>query len=234
MIKKYSVKELATILGCSLTAVNKKIVKDDNNPEIKRYRNRYQTVVEENVTYILLDDEALEDEKRRSKGFKAGFTNVSNTVSNEYETTDYIDVEPVLQNNNQDKLLEFTQRYINDFTTLQKTFYDEMRQKDQQIYLLTTSENQKQAEYLETQAKNKQLVKQNNVLKTILTVVITLFATLAITFIALNISKNKDAEPVEVPKVETVQETLPQPVVKPVAAPKKPVQRTNTYQKRTY
>lgn len=234
MIKKYSVKELAAILGCSLTAVNKKIVKDDNNPEIKRYRNRYQTVVEENVTYILLDDEALEDEKRRSKGFKAGFTNVSNTVSNEYETTDYIDVEPVLQNNNQDKLLEFTQRYINDFTTLQKTFYDEMRQKDQQIYLLTTSENQKQAEYLETQAKNKQLVKQNNVLKTILTVVITLFATLAITFIALNVSKNKDAEPVEVPKVETVQETLPQPVVKPVVTPKKPVQRNNTYQKRTY
>ena len=234
MIKKYSVKELATILGCSLTAVNKKIVKDDNNPEIKRYRNRYQTVVEENVTYILLDDEALEDEKRRSKGFKAGFTNVSNTVSNEYETTDYIDVEPVLQNNNQDKLLEFTQRYINDFTTLQKTFYEEMRQKDQQIYLLTTSENQKQAEYLETQAKNKQLVKQNNVLKIVLTVVITLFATLAITFIALNVSKNKDAEPVEVSKVETVQETLPQPVVKPVVTPKKPVQRTNTYQKRTY
>lgn len=234
MIKKYSVKELATILGCSLTAVNKKIKADDNNPEIKRYRNRYQTVVEENVTYILLDDEALEDEKRRSKGFKAGFTNVSNTVSNEYETTDYIDVEPVLQNNNQDKLLEFTQRYINDFTTLQKTFYDEMRQKDQQIYLLTTSENQKQAEYLETQAKNKQLIKQNNVLKTILTVIITLVVTLVITFVCLNVAKNKNTESAEVSKVENVQETLPQPVAKPVATQKKPVQRTNTYQKRTY
>ena len=232
-MKKYSVKELAEILGCSVTAVNKKIKQDDNNPEIKRYRNRYKTVVEENTTYILLDDEALEDEKRKSKGFKAGFTNVSNNVSSEYETNDYIDVEPVLQNNNQDRLLEFTERYINDFTTLQKTFYNEMRQKDQQIYLLTTSENQKQAEYLETQAQNKQLIKQNNVLKTILTVIITLFVTLTITFITLNISKNKDAEPVEVPKVENVQETLPPPVVKPVTTPKKPVQRTNTY-KRTY
>ena len=230
MIKKYSVKELATILGCSLTAVNKKIKQDDNNPDIKRYRNRYETVVENNVTYILLDDEALEDEKRKSKGFKTGFSNVSSNVLNEYETSEYIDVEPTQPTNKNDKIFEFTERYIERYTTLQKTFYDEMREKDKQIYLLTTSENQKQAEYFETQALNKQLKKQNNVLKIVLTVVITLFVTLIITFIALNIPKNKDAESAEVSKVENVQETLKQPVTQP----KKPVQRTNTYKKRTY
>ena len=108
MIRKYSVKELATILGCSLTAVNKKIKADENNPNIKRYRNQYETVVENNTTYILLDDEALEDEKRKSKGFKTGFSNVSNTVLNEYETPEYIDVEPVTQQNPNYNMLEFT------------------------------------------------------------------------------------------------------------------------------
>ena len=182
MIKKYSIKELASILGCSLTAVNKKIKPDTNNPDIKRYRNRYETVIENNVTYILLDDEALEDEKKRSKGFKTLLSNGVKNVYGEVESEDIIDVEPIMQQEKQDKLLEFTQRYINDFTTLQKTFYEEMREKDKQIFLLTTSENQKQAEYFEVQALNKQLKKQNNVLVISLTVATTLLITLCITF----------------------------------------------------
>ncbi len=195
MKKKYTVKELASILGCSVTAVNKKIKADENNPDIKRYRNRYATVVENNVTYILLDDEALEDEKNKSKGFKNGFGNVLNTGLNEPEIPDVIDVTPEVKQEKSDKILEFTERYIERFSTLQETFYNEMREKDKQIYLLTTSETQKQEKYFETEAQNKQLKAQNNVLKIVLAVVITLFVTLVITFSILSISKSESTQP---------------------------------------
>lgn len=210
MQKKYTVKELASILGCSVTAVNKKIKADENNPDIKRYRNRYETVVENNVTYILLDDEALEDEKNKSKGFKNGFGNVTNTGLNESETSDIIDVTPELRQEKSDKILEFTERYIERFSTLQETFYNEMREKDKQIYLLTTSETQKQEKYFETEAQNKQLKAQNNVLKIVLAVVITLFVTLVITFSILGISKSESTHPTteKTPAVQQVSQPI--------------------------
>lgn len=210
MQKKYTVKELASILGCSVTAVNKKIKADENNPDIKRYRNRYETVVENNVTYILLDDEALEDEKNKSKGFKNGFGNVTNTGLNESETSDIIDVTPELRQEKSDKILEFTERYIERFSTLQETFYNEMREKDKQIYLLTTSETQKQEKYFETEAQNKQLKAQNNVLKIVLAVVITLFVTLVITFSILGISKSESTQPTteKTPAVQQVSQPI--------------------------
>ena len=224
MKKKYSVKELASILGCSVTAVNKKIKADENNPVIKRYRNVYETVLENGITYILLDDADLEDEKNRSKGF----SNVINKGYNTPQDEEIIDVEPYKEEKRKDTLLEFTERYINNIATLQKTFYEEMRQKDKQIYLLTTSENQKQAEYLETKALNKTLEKRNNVLKVALTVVITLLVTLAIVFTMfyINVSKeeNKSADIVEVQEVQNVPEVVEQPVVnvpQPVAPKKK-------------
>ncbi len=210
MQKKYTVKELASILGCSVTAVNKKIKADENNPDIKRYRNRYETVVENNVTYILLDDEALEDEKNKSKGFKNGFGNVSTTGLNESETSDIIDVTPEVRQEKSDKILEFTERYIERFSTLQETFYNEMREKDKQIYLLTTSETQKQEKYFETEAQNKQLKAQNNVLKIVLAVVITLFVTLIIMFSILGISKSESTQPTteKTPAVQQVSQPI--------------------------
>lgn len=210
MQKKYTVKELASILGCSVTAVNKKIKADENNPDIKRYRNRYETVVENNVTYILLDDEALEDEKNKSKGFKNGFGNVSITGLNESETSDIIDVTPEVRQEKSDKILEFTERYIERFSTLQETFYNEMREKDKQIYLLTTSETQKQEKYFETEAQNKQLKAQNNVLKIVLAVVITLFVTLIIMFSILGISKSESTQPTteKTPAVQQVSQPI--------------------------
>lgn len=224
MKKKYSVKELASILGCSVTAVNKKIKADENNPVIKRYRNVYETVLENGITYILLDDADLEDEKNRSKGF----SNVINKGYNTPQDEEIIDVEPYKEEKRKDTLLEFTERYINNIATLQKTFYEEMREKDKQIYLLTTSENQKQAEYLETKALNKTLEKRNNVLKVALTVVITLLVTLGIVFAMfyINVSKekNKSADIVEVQEVQNVPEVVEQPVVnvpQPVAPKKK-------------
>lgn len=217
MQNKYTVKELATILGCSVTAVNKKIKSDVNNPEIKRYRNRYETVVENNVTYILLDDAALEDEKNRSKGFNSGYINVAKTTENASETHNTIDITPINQSENTDKIFEFTERYIERFSTLQETFYNEMREKDKQIYLLTTSETQKQEKYFETEAQNKQLKAQNNVLKIVLAVVITLFVTLVITFLMLNISKSESTQPT------TEKNSAVQQVSQPLKESNKPV-----------
>lgn len=210
MQNKYTVKELATILGCSVTAVNKKIKPDTNNPEIKRYRNRYGTVVENNVTYILLDDAALEDEKNRSKGFNSGYINVTKTVEDTPETHSTIDITPINQSENTDKIFEFTERYIERFSTLQETFYNEMREKDKQIYLLTTSETQKQEKYFETEARNKQLKAQNKVLKIVLAVVITFFVTLVITFLMLNISKSEPTQPTteKTPAVQQVSQPI--------------------------
>lgn len=221
MQKKYTVKELASILGCSVTAVNKKIKADENNPNIKRYRNRYETVVENNVTYILLDDEALEDEKNKSKGFKNGFGNVTNTGLNESETSDIIDITPEVRQEKSDKILEFTERYIERFSTLQETFYNEMREKDKQIYLLTTSETQKQEKYFETEAQNKQLKAQNNVLKIVLAVVITLFVALVITFSILSISKSESTQPT------TEKTSAVQQVSQPIKETNKQITKSN-------
>lgn len=162
--KLYSIKELSVILGCSITAVQKKIKPDKNNPEIKRYKQRYNTVVKDGKTYILLDDEALNEEKNISKGYNNVSNNVINdnetVVNNSYRTEKIENKEEVI-----DKILNFTNGYIQRYETLQKTFYDEMLNKDKQIYLLTTSENNKQAEYLESQAKQKELEEQKNELK---------------------------------------------------------------------
>ena len=208
MIKKYSIKELSSILGCSLTAVSKKIKPDAKNPKIKRYRNVYETVVENNTTYILLDDDAIEAEKKRSKGFKTLLSNGVNNVSDEGENEDVIDIEPIQQENQANKFIEFTQRYINDYTTLQKTFYEEMREKDRQILLLTTSESNKEAEYFEVQAQNKQLKKQNNVLTISLTVAITFCITFIITFCVFYFTKAQNNAETTVLDTKTVGETF--------------------------
>ncbi len=229
MKTKYSVKELASILGCSVTAVNKKIKVDENNPVVKRYRNVYETILENGITYILLDEAELEEEKNRSKGF----SNVLNKGYNTPQNDDVIDVEPYQEEKRKDTLLEFTERYINNISTLQKTFYEEMREKDKQIYLLTTSENQKEAEYLETKALNKTLEKRNNVLKLALTVVITLLITLAVVFAMFYINvlnvENKNTDIIEVPQAQNVQEVIQQPVIN-VPQPVTPVKKT--YKKR--
>ena len=219
MKKKYSVKELASILGCSVTAVGKKIKPDPDNPVIKRYRNVFETVVENGVTYILLSDEDIEDEKSRSKGFN----NIANKGYNTPQNEDIIEEEAEKTENIEQRLFEFTERYINGLTTMQETFYEKMQEKDRQIFLLTTSENQKENEYLATKAlnttlttQNNVLMQRNNVLKLILAVIATLLITLTITFITIyfNVSnvKKETPAPVEVQEVTNVQTTVQQPV----------------------
>ena len=177
--KSYSIKELATILGCSLTAVQKKIKVDNTNPEIKRYKNCYDVVIQDGKTVILLTDEELEKEKRLSKGFN----NVNATNNATSENSINIETDTQKQTNQEvvlDKIFEFTNSYIERYTTLQKTYYNELQQKDKQVLLLTTSENKKEAEYLEAQAKAKELEKRNrllNVYLIIATVIIVGFIT---------------------------------------------------------
>ncbi|MBO5739010.1 hypothetical protein J6R97_06690 [bacterium] len=223
MKKKYSIKELSTILGCSVTAVNKKLKYDPENPVIKRYKNVHETVVEGGITYILLSDSELEHEKACSRGF-------NNVINNGYTTPqndDIVDIEPVATEQTEERLINFTERYMKEFTTLQKTYYEEMREKDKQIYLLTTSENQKEKEYLQAQALNKSLTEQNtnlinrnNVLKLVLTTVITLLLTFITLYIVALNPKTEKVVVEEVQPVQTVQKTVnktPQKVNKTVS-----------------
>lgn len=172
MKKKYSVKELANILGCSVTAVSKKIKPVSDKPGVKRYRNEFETVVENNVTYILLSEEDLEIEKSRSRGFNRGVS-AEHIASEPEKTKDLLE----------EKLLNFTKHYINDFATLQQQYQQQLNEKDKQLYLLTTSEEQKKTEYLELSAKNKTLSKRYEIMKTVLTSVSTLLLVFIILFI---------------------------------------------------
>lgn len=223
MKKKYSIKELSTILGCSVTAVSKKLKVDPENPVIKRYKNVHETVIEGGITYILLSDSELEHEKACSRGFNNVINNGYTTPQNE----DIIDVEPNATERTEERLINFTERYMEQFTTLQKTYYEDMREKDKQIFLLTTSENQKEKEYLQAQAMNKSLTEQNanltnrnNVLKLVLTTVITLLLTFITLYIVALNTKAEKVEVKEVQPIQTVQTTVnktPQKVNKPVA-----------------
>ena len=183
-VKKYSVKELASILGCSLTAVNKKIIPDPNNPEIKRYRQRYNVVVEEGKTLILLTDAELEEEKRLSKGFKNVSSNVVETPENvldvEYSTETQTNKEDMV-----DKILNFTNVYMQRYETLQNRYYNLLNDSNNQIKLLTDSESKTQKEFYEISARCKELEEKNKLLKRYIIIVATLFVlcvTLFITF----------------------------------------------------
>lgn len=203
MKKEYTINELSSILGCSRTAIVKKIKPDENNPVLKRYRGRYEVVSSNGSMAILLDDIELEHEKRMSKGVG----NVSNNTVTTAQTDDIIDIEPEKQNVNSETLIEFTNRYIEQFTTLQKEMYNELKQRDNQILLLTTSEKTKESEYLQVKAENTTLKKRNMVLTVLTGIVLTVlicFITFAVTYINLSDSQSdqeikKEPAPQEIP-----------------------------------
>lgn len=218
MKKRFTIQELADILGCSRVAISKKIKVVDGETGTKRYKNVYEVVSDSGVMQILLTDEELEKEKRLSKGFN----NVSSSGYDTHKNEDIIDIESIEQQKHNDKLLEFTERYINDFKTLQETMYNELRSRDNQINLLTTSEKTKEKEYLQTLAENKTLKERNRVitlcligLVTLLIVIITFSVTFAI---VTNSVSNVNKE------VSTTVENVSNPVqaqkkeVKPVKA----------------
>lgn len=169
MKKEYTIKELQSIFGCSRTAIVKKIKPTGDNTDSKRYKERYEVGVKDGQMVILFEDWELEEEKRLSKGMGSVSGNGDNTAINE----DIIDIEPNVTESKQSELYNFTERYIERYTTLQETMYNELRERDKQILLLTTSEKTKQDEYFKTQAELTTLKKRNTVLKVILGVVIT-------------------------------------------------------------
>lgn len=169
MRKAYTIKELQFIFGCSRTAIVKKIKPIGDNTDSRRYKDRYEVSVKDGQMVILFEDWELEEEKRLSKGMGSVSNNGDNTPSNE----DIIDIEPNVTESKQNELYNFTERYIDKYTTFQETMYNELRERDKQILLLTTSEKSKQEEYLKTIAENKTLKSLNTILKVVLGVVIT-------------------------------------------------------------
>ena len=212
MRKEYTINELASILGCSRTAITKKIKEDESAPGVKRYKERYEVTQKNGQMAILLDDEDLEHEKSMSKGFN----NVSQQGYNTQENEDIIDIEPENKRNKTEELINFTERYIDRFTTLQETMYNELKERDKQILLLTTSEKDKQEEYLKTVAENKTLKSRNTVLKVLLGVIVTVlicFITFFITYVTFSNTvseeENSDTKKEHV-QVEIIDKHAPQ------------------------
>lgn len=199
MKKEYTIKELTLILGCSRTAIVKKIKPDANNTDIKRYKERYEVTQKDGQMAIIFDDAELEEEKRLSKGFNTVTNNGYNTVQSE----DIIDIEPEIKSNKQDDLINFTERYIERYTTLQETMYNELKERDKQILLLTTSENAKEQEYLKTVAENKTLKQRNTVLLVILGVIVTVLICVITYCVTVMTVSHNDTTP-----AESVKETL--------------------------
>lgn len=185
MRKEYTIKELQEIFGCSRTAIVKKIKPVGDNTGLKRYKDRYEVSQKDGQMVIIFDDFELEEEKRLSRGMGS----VSNNSDNTTENDNIIDIEPNVTESKQNELYNFTERYIDRFTTLQETMYNELRERDKQILLLTTSENNKQQEYLKTIAENKTLKSRNTILTVSLGVIITVLicvVTFAVTLLTTN------------------------------------------------
>lgn len=207
MKKEYTIKELQEIFGCSRTAIIKKIKPTGDNTDQKRYKGRYEVTQKDGQIAIVFDDWELEEEKRLSKGMGSVSNNSYNTTQNE----DIIDIEPNVTEMKQNDLYNFTERYIERFTTLQETMYNELRERDKQILLLTTSENSKQEEYLKTSAENKMLKKRNTVLTVSLGVLITLLICVTTYCITVSTLKNDATDQSienEQPKQEIVKNSV--------------------------
>lgn len=199
MRKEYLINDLAEILGCSRTAIVKKIV-EDKETGLKRYRNRYDVVMYKGQQAILLDDEDLENEKSMSRGYK----NVARNVNNHATNDDVIDVEPIKQEPNAETVLNFTERYINELKNLSET----KNNLEKQVLLLEDSQKRSDAEYQKTRTENVTLKRRNTILTVALGVVITLlmcFVTFYITFMALHNTNENVGETLQ---KNTAQETI--------------------------
>lgn len=221
MRKEYTIRELTEILGCSRTAIVKKIKEDSVSPSVKRYKNRYDVVMSNGQMAILLDDEDLEQEKMLSRGS----SNVINNGSNTVQTDDFIDIEPEKEQNTSNELYNFTERYIEKFETFQKETYNELRnvlkERDdyaKQVYLLEDSEKRKESALMETLAENVTLKKHKTMLTVALGVVLLVlvsFITFYVTYMTLH-ETAMTPEELEIKKNQPVQQEIVQEIQKPV------------------
>ena len=212
MKKEYTIKELQSILGCSRTAIVKKIKTDEHNTDIKRYKDRYEVTQKDGQMAIIFDDAELEEEKRLSKGFNTISNNGYNTTQNE----DIIEIEPEIKQYKQDDILNFTERYIERYTTLQETMYNELKERDKQILLLTTSENSKEQEYLKTVAENKTLKQRNTLLMVISGVAVMVLICVITYCVAVMTLSHNNISPAEQNSATTEESTVVQEQPKPV------------------
>lgn len=129
--KNYTIQQLADILGVSVAAIRKKIKPDENNPDIKRYKKRYQVVFgtyeDREVMQISLTDIELEEEKRLSGINKIKHSSENNVIrtceSNVTETVEsndngVIDVQYTKSDkDNTELIINLTERYNNELKT---------------------------------------------------------------------------------------------------------------------
>ena len=187
-MKKFKISELADILGISYVAVKKKIKPDENNPDIIRYKNRYtvinETVKGRDVAFILLDDADLENEINEANVNKTVYSTKENVTETDNKTVEYVDVEPIKAENNQQNIFEFTERYINKVETL----YKELNEKDKRLLMLEDFEKRAKDDNVEKTARIKELEAKLNVKEKGKTLLIGLLITLLIIFITLSIT----------------------------------------------
>ena len=217
--KKYSIAQLAGILGVTEPAVRKKIKLNGN---VKRYKNRFEVVEEEingrPTTLILLDDEELQSEISASKMNKNKFSsnsNVEETYTEDIENVDYIDVtpeKPTAQQNSLNAIFEFTERYI----TRSENVYERLiEEKENNIKYLELLDKNKEDETLKAQALLKVAEAKNKRYQyVLLTLLITFIITVMVLIIMLIKEQNKPPQVIETEKV--VEKVIEKPVYKPV------------------
>lgn len=168
--KKYKIAELANILDVSVPAIRKKVTVEGNQ---KRYKKQFEVISEDDTMFILLDDIELEKEKELAFRNKNKFSvkkTLSDTQIETFDDNDIIDVtpeRPVIIENQNNILLEFTKRYTDEISNVNKTLREtyekhsaELLEKEQKILLLTTSENSKDNEINALRANEKTLQAQ--------------------------------------------------------------------------
>lgn len=93
--------------------------------------------------------------------------------------------------------------------------YNELRQRDNQINLLTTSEKTKEEEYLRAQAENKSLRLRNRVLTVITCVIVTLLLIWVTVFVTVNtVQSNVTKDDTEITQPVQAESIKKEPVKK--------------------
>lgn len=193
----YTITELADILGCSRTAIVKKIEDNGDGTGAKRYKKRYDIVMKEGKQAIAISDEDLEKEKHLSQGLK----NVNYNGDNIDKTDDFIDIEPIRQDNTVNELYNFTERYINEFREYQErtnnvilNLEKEKVTYQNQIMLLEDNKIKESAEVKKIECENVTLKRNNRLLTYIVGLLITVLVVIATVTITVGTLSNNGVE----------------------------------------
>ena len=218
-LSKYTIQELADILGVSVAAIRKKIYIDDKDPNIKRYKRRYpivtETVDNRQVMQICLTDIELEDEKRQAEKNK-----IKHSVDNTYQETytnnvqndeNIIDGE-VLSHKSKPKseisseiLLNLTERYNNDI----KTYLERIAVAESKTLLLEDKANREGYYIQEIKDAKKQTRNVILYFSVTLAILIVLLTAVSATLI------NTLLHPVIIEKQTVIEKQIPQKIVAP-------------------